>query len=506
MSGRNPYYMTIANEYLKVTKKITGATKQEVQEKAAYQIARWKEQEARARQRAKREQGQQEAARRTATVQAQIDSYKAVLESSIKVDHRVRWESMKNRDQYNVPQLSLAAIYEEIGVPRENKAMEFLFPANKQKRLEGEAKARQIQLQRLELQEAERANFLQQQKAQNDSIDAFRNDWESAKIGAIEKYFRVVFEGSTYPQDYQKEFDCQYDVASKTLVVSVELPPKSAVPHTLEHKYVASQDQIIPVDMKPKEFDAFYEDCLYRICLRTVHEVFQSDDRAYIQSVVFNGWVRGVDPKTGQGFHSCIISCQVSRQEFEGIDLRFVSLKECFRNLKGLAAGPLSELAPVRPIMNISREDPRFVASREVIEHLDSSTNLAAMDWEEFEHLVRQLFEKVFAKYGGEVKVTRASRDGGVDAVAFDPEPIRGGKYVIQAKRYNNVVPVSAVRDLYGTMINEGAAKGILVTTSYYGNDSREFVKDKPITLIDGSNLVYMFQEYGYQVTIRLQQ
>lgn len=108
---------------------------------------------------------------------------------------------------------------------------------------------------------------------------------------------------------------------------------------------------------------------------------------------------------------------------------------------------------------------------------------------------MRQLFEKMFTENGAEVKVTRASRDGGVDAVVFDPDPIRGGKFVIQAKRYTNVVPVSAVRDLYGTVINEGATKGILVTTSYFGSDSIEFAKDKPLTLIDGSNLVYLFQQ-----------
>jgi len=50
-----------------------------------------------------------------------------------------------------------------------------------------------------------------------------------------------------------------------------------------------------------------------------------------------------------------------------------------------------------------------------------------------------------------------------------------------------------------------GAVKGILVTTSLYGNDSREFAKDKPITLIDGANLVHMFQQHGYEVKIELQ-
>jgi restriction system protein len=116
------------------------------------------------------------------------------------------------------------------------------------------------------------------------------------------------------------------------------------------------------------------------------------------------------------------------------------------------------------------------------------------------------LFGKIFSKDGAEVRITQASRDGGVDAIAFDPDPIRGGKFVIQAKRYNNVVPVSACRELFGTMISEGAVKGILVTTSYYGHDSREFTKDKPITLIDGSNLVHMLNEYGYDFKITLKE
>ena len=94
----------------------------------------------------------------------------------------------------------------------------------------------------------------------------------------------------------------------------------------------------------------------------------------------------------------------------------------------------------------------------------------------------------------------------GVDAVVFDPDPIRGGKYVIQAKRYTNVVGVSAVRDLYGTVLNEGASKGILVTTSNYGFDSYEFAKDKPITLLNGSNLLHMLQKHGYEARIDLKE
>jgi restriction system protein len=126
------------------------------------------------------------------------------------------------------------------------------------------------------------------------------------------------------------------------------------------------------------------------------------------------------------------------------------------------------------------------------------------MGWEDFEHLIREVFEKEFSQSGGEVKVTQASRDGGVDAIAFDPDPIRGGKIVIQAKRYTNTVGVSAVRDLYGTVMNEGATKGILVTTADYGPDAYDFAKGKPLTLLNGGNLLHLLDKHGHKAMIDL--
>jgi restriction system protein len=314
----------------------------------------------------------------------------------------------------------------------------------------------------------------------------------------------MVLERSSYPEPIAGEPDARFDEASKTLIVGFWLPGPADVPNIVEHKYIASRKAIKPVEMKQKEFEAFYDDTIHQIALRTIYEVFIADYALRIEAVVFNGWVRGIDRKTGKPFTSCILSCETSRKQFMDLDLAHVSPKECIRGLKGITAGPLIMLAPVKPIMELKRDDDRFVESKEVLDQLRPEDNLAAMEWEDFEHLVRELFEKEFAQTEGEVRVTQASRDRGVDAIAFDPDPIRGGKFVIQAKRYNMVVPVSAVRDLYGTMIAEGATKGILVTTSYYGRDSREFAKDKPLTLIDGENLVHMFQKHGHNVHIAM--
>ncbi|MBF8276675.1 MAG: restriction endonuclease [Candidatus Brocadiaceae bacterium] len=155
-------------------------------------------------------------------------------------------------------------------------------------------------------------------------------------------------------------------------------------------------------------------------------------------------------------------------------------------------------LQAVKPIIEFNMVDKRFVDQADVLSELDSRPNLMELNPFEFEALVGNLFGKM----GLETKLTRTSKDGGVDAVAFDTRPIIGGKVVIQAKRYKNTVGVSAVRDLYGTMQHEGANKGILVTTSGYGPDAYDFSKDKPIELIDGGGLLYLLDQVGTKATI----
>jgi restriction system protein len=131
--------------------------------------------------------------------------------------------------------------------------------------------------------------------------------------------------------------------------------------------------------------------------------------------------------------------------------------------------------------------DARFIDQTDLVSGLSSAPNLMDLTPGEFEILVANLFGQM----GLESKLTRSSKDGGVDCIAYDKRPILGGKVVIQAKRYRHTVGVSAVRDLYGTMMNEGANKGILVTTSGYGPDAFNFASDKPIELIDGGGLLW---------------
>jgi restriction system protein len=323
---------------------------------------------------------------------------------------------------------------------------------------------------------------------------------------ALHRPFSADITATEHPDPFPKTLALDYAGETRTVVVDYELPAREAMPSAKGYKHVAAGDKVIPITLSQTSTEETYDSVLYQVALRTIYELLRWDEAGALDSVVFNGWVTSTDKATGQSVHPCVLTIQATKREFLEINVAEVDPKACFRKLKGISGARLAAMSPVRPILQLNREDARFISARPVMDALDNSTNLAAMDWEDFEQLIRDVFEKEFSGDGGEVKITRASRDHGVDAVAFDPDPIRGGKIVIQAKRYTDTVSVSAVRDLYGTILNEGANKGILVTTADYGPDAYEFAKGKPITLLNGSELLYLLQKHGHKARIDLAQ
>ena len=347
-----------------------------------------------------------------------------------------------------------------------------------------------------------KAKFERQQAEQNGAVDALHSQYDAGTPEAVSAYCEMVLSRSVFPESFPGDPLVEYNAESKMLIVECCLPTVEQMPRVKEIKYVQSRDEFAESCLPEREVSALYDDALYQTAIATMHELYDADAAGALDGITFNGWVTAVDRSTGNEVTACVMSVQTTQVKFAKINLDAVDPKACFKSLKGIAASKLHIVTPVAPVLSISREDSRFVAGREVVAGLDEGDNLAAMDWEDFEHLIRELFEEEFSRDGGEVKVTQASRDGGVDAVAFDADPIRGGKTVIQAKRYTNTVGVSAVRDLYGSVMNEGAMKGILVTTSSYGPDAYEFAKGKPLTLLSGAELLYMLARHGHKAKI----
>ncbi|HVU15946.1 MAG TPA: restriction endonuclease [Candidatus Didemnitutus sp.] len=541
------YYIRVSHAKLGKYRVVSGSTEGIAQARASAISAEWDRQYEKVKEnelkiatklqaRRSLEEKVQHAAELTAESEATLLALQSLLSSSLKAEHRIDFEGSKANRVYSeepptcppvgrvppapdsadaiyAPKFSLLdKLFASRAKAKKTKSAELLASARaawSKKVAEIDEMNRRLRSrydEAVDKYAAEKVAHEKKVDEQNAAIDALAVKYARSEPDAVQEYCEGVLNNSEFPDQFPREWELSFDGETGTAVVDYKLPAVEQLPTRKEVKYVKSKDEFKETHMKSDERNALFDSVVYQCCLRVLHELFSADVANAIKAIVFNGIVTSVNKGTGRTVTACIISVHATKAVFQEINLAQVDPKACFRSLRGVGSSQLHSITPVAPILQISREDRRFIQAREVADGLDDSVNLAAMDWEDFEHLIREVFEYEFKVNGGEVKVTQASRDGGVDAVAFDPDPIRGGKIVIQAKRYTNTVGVSAVRDLYGTLMNEGAIKGILVTTSDFGPDAFEFIKGKPLALLNGSNLLFLLQKHGKRAKIDIRE
>jgi restriction system protein len=164
----------------------------------------------------------------------------------------------------------------------------------------------------------------------------------------------------------------------------------------------------------------------------------------------------------------------------------------------------------------ISESDSPFEETRTPQEILEAAHDAIMRDVaDELLHRVKQsppaFFEKLVVDvliamgYGGfdssNGQVTQYSGDGGIDGIIKE-DKLGLDIIYIQAKRWENTVPVSAVRDFAGSLLSKKARKGVFITTSSFPQSAYEYVRsiDPTIILIDGEQLTRMMIEYNVAV------
>ncbi len=284
-----------------------------------------------------------------------------------------------------------------------------------------------------------------------------------------------------------------FETSSKRLVVERQLPTVDIIPAAESVRYVKSSNEYSEKKRSASNIKTIYNRLCAGIVVRTLRAIALGDVERLVDTIVVNGYVDTIDPATGRPTRPTLLSVSALAEEVRDLEIFSLDPVACLKRFGARISPNSQELEPVKPIIQFNMVNPRFIQETDVLGTLDTRSNLADLTPGEFESLMTNLFQKM----GLETRQTRASRDGGIDCVAWDTRPVVGGKVVIQAKRYRNTVGVGSVRDLYGAMTNEKAAKGILVTTSGFGRAAYEFAKDKPMELVSGANLLALLAEYA---------
>jgi len=121
-----------------------------------------------------------------------------------------------------------------------------------------------------------------------------------------------------------------------------------------------------------------------------------------------------------------------------------------------------------------------------------------------FERLVVRLLLKM--GYGGSLadagKAVGKSGDGGIDGIIKEDKLGLDVVY-LQAKRWENNVGSSEVRNFVGSLVGHKANKGVIITTSGFTKDALDFVKtiDRKVVLIDGETMAQLMIEHDVGVS-----
>ncbi|MCH8568961.1 MAG: restriction endonuclease [Balneolales bacterium] len=122
-----------------------------------------------------------------------------------------------------------------------------------------------------------------------------------------------------------------------------------------------------------------------------------------------------------------------------------------------------------------------------------------------FEKLIIDLL--IAMGYGGSRKdageAMGKSGDGGIDGIIKE-DKLGLDIIYLQAKRWENVVPVKEIRDFTGALASKKAKKGIFISTSSFPKSVYEFVNqiEYKIILIDGQRLAELMIENNVGLTI----
>lgn len=126
-------------------------------------------------------------------------------------------------------------------------------------------------------------------------------------------------------------------------------------------------------------------------------------------------------------------------------------------------------------LLRRAKEDPRIIHS---------------FSPREFEKMVCELLDR----QGYNVKLTKQTRDGGKDIIVVQKSILGEFCIYVECKKYDTSRPISVslVRELYGTVMVDNATAGMIITTSHFTKDAKEYTEQikHRMTLKDYNDLV----------------
>lgn len=200
----------------------------------------------------------------------------------------------------------------------------------------------------------------------NRKLEALQENFAAGIPTAVTGYFNRVLRASDYPRDFPQKWTLAYTPDSRQLAMQYDLPAYHVVPKVKAYRYVKAHDEIKETALPQSQRKQLYSSVLAQIPLRTIRDIFTADRSEKVDTVVFNGYVKTIDPSTGNPGEFCLVAVSATRHQFFALNLELVAPRECIKGLKGRLSRKPEDLVAIEP-MELIRDDSTPVSTAKAV-------------------------------------------------------------------------------------------------------------------------------------------
>jgi restriction system protein len=158
----------------------------------------------------------------------------------------------------------------------------------------------------------------------NESLDELISGLEAREHAAIQEYVGIVLSNSVYPAILSVQHDYEFDPDTRELELTVLISPPDELPTEKAYRYVKAKDEIATTAMPKKDLKDRYASVVHQVAVRTLHEIFEADRAAQVETISLRVATDTKDPATGLQTQIVFVGVAAEREAFMAFDLHNV--------------------------------------------------------------------------------------------------------------------------------------------------------------------------------------
>jgi restriction system protein len=155
----------------------------------------------------------------------------------------------------------------------------------------------------------------------NGRLDELIRGVASGTDAAVQEYVGIVLGNSVYPARLNVQHEFTFDSELKELALTVLMAAPTSLPTQKAYKYVKAKDEITATALPKKDLKDRYASAVHQVALRSLHEIFEADRAAQINTIALTVATEATDPATGRGKRTTLVAVAAERGPFLEFDL-----------------------------------------------------------------------------------------------------------------------------------------------------------------------------------------